>query len=123
MKIIPTTIQEVLFIEPDVFGDERGFFMESWQRDKFAEERIDYGFVQDNRSCSVQGTLRGPHYQLPLHVQGKLVRVTVGEVFRRGHRHPHSFIHLGQWGRKNSLIGQQAFALGTARLCSRILRH
>lgn len=81
MQFTPTRIPEVLLIEPDVFGDERGYFMEIWQRNKFAEAGIDYDFVQDNHSRSVQGTLRGLHYQLPPHAQGKLVRVTIGEVF------------------------------------------
>jgi len=81
MKVTATAIPDVLLIEPDVFGDERGFFMETWQRKKFAEIGIDYDFVQDNHSRSVQGTLRGLHYQLSPRAQGKLVRVTVGEVF------------------------------------------
>lgn len=80
MKVIPTGIPEVLVIEPAVFGDERGFFMETWQRKKFAEIGIDVDFVQDNHSRSVQGTLRGLHYQVR-QPQGKLVRVTLGAVF------------------------------------------
>lgn len=81
MKVTPTRLPEVLLIEPRVFEDERGFFMESWQRRTFAEAGIDYDFVQDNHSRSVRDTLRGLHYQLPPHAQGKLVRVTLGEVF------------------------------------------
>lgn len=81
MEFIPTRIPEVILIEPDVFGDERGYFMESWQREKFADADIDYDFVQDNHSRSIKGTLRGLHYQLPPKAQGKLVRVTSGEVF------------------------------------------
>lgn len=81
MKVTPTRLPEVLLIEPRVFEDERGFFMESWQRRTFAKAGIDYDFVQDNHSRSVRGTLRGLHYQLPPHAQGKLVRVTLGEVF------------------------------------------
>ena len=80
MKVIATAIPEVLVVEPTVFGDERGFFMETWQRRKFAELGIDFDFVQDNHSRSVRGTLRGLHYQLR-QPQGKLVRVTEGEVF------------------------------------------
>lgn len=80
MNIIPTCITDVLLLEPKVFGDERGFFMETWQRRKFAEIGIDYNFVQDNHSRSVKGTLRGLHYQIH-QPQGKLVRVTLGEVF------------------------------------------
>ena len=81
MQFIPTAIPDVILVKPDVFGDERGFFMETWQRRKFAEGGIDYDFVQDNHSRSVKGTLRGLHYQLAPHAQGKLVRVTSGEVY------------------------------------------
>lgn len=80
MKAVPLDIPEVLVIEPDVLSDERGFFLESWQRKKFADIGIDYDFVQDNHSRSLKGTLRGLHYQL-CHPQGKLVRVTAGQVF------------------------------------------
>jgi len=81
MNFEPTEIPDVVLIAPRLFGDDRGFFMESWQRRKFAEAGIDVDFVQDNHSRSVKGTLRGLHYQLPPHAQGKLVRVTLGEVF------------------------------------------
>jgi dTDP-4-dehydrorhamnose 3,5-epimerase len=67
-------------IEPKVFGDERGFFMESYRADEFAAAGIDYQFVQDNHSGSRKGILRGLHYQLR-HPQGKLVRVISGEIF------------------------------------------
>lgn len=80
MNFTRTAIFDVLLIEPEVHGDERGFFMETWQRRKFAEAGIDVDFVQDNHSRSVQGTLRGLHYQIQ-RPQGKLVRTTVGEVF------------------------------------------
>lgn len=80
MKITPTRIPEVLLIEPDVFGDERGFFMESWHARKYAEQGLDVNFVQDNHSRSRKGVLRGLHYQLKV-PQGKLVRVTDGTVF------------------------------------------
>ena len=73
-------IPEVLLIEPDVFGDSRGFFMESWHRKKYAEAGLDMDFVQDNHSRSSQGVLRGLHYQLE-QPQGKLVRVVTGAVF------------------------------------------
>ncbi len=71
MKITPTRIPEVLLIEPDVFGDSRGFFMESWHKQKFAEQGLTADFVQDNHSRSTQGVLRGLHYQLR-QPQGKL---------------------------------------------------
>ncbi|HMZ91382.1 MAG TPA: dTDP-4-dehydrorhamnose 3,5-epimerase [Pseudomonadales bacterium] len=80
MKFIPTEIAEVVLIEPQRFGDARGFFMETWQRRHFAAAGLDLDFVQDNHSRSAQGVLRGLHYQLQ-QPQGKLVRVTLGEVY------------------------------------------
>lgn len=80
MKFIDTPLAGVVLIEPQVFGDARGFFMETWQRDKFKAAGIDAIFVQDNHSRSVQWTLRGLHLQVQ-HSQGKLVRVTAGSVF------------------------------------------
>jgi len=80
MKITPTKIPVVRLIEPRVFADERGFFMETWQKEQFIEAGFKHDFVQDNHSRSVKGTLRGLHYQIK-QPQGKLVRVTLGEVF------------------------------------------
>lgn len=80
MKIVPSAIPEVLLIEPDVFGDQRGFFLESWHREKYADQGLNVDFVQDNCSRSSYGVLRGLHYQLQ-QPQGKLVRVTSGAVF------------------------------------------
>jgi len=81
MKITKLTIPEVLLIEPVIFQDNRGFFFESFNLTKFQEATsLDVIFVQDNHSKSTQGILRGPHYQLPPHAQGKLVRVIQGEV-------------------------------------------
>jgi dTDP-4-dehydrorhamnose 3,5-epimerase len=80
MRFFPTQIPDVMLIEPQVFGDNRGFFMETWQRRSFAEHGIDFDFVQDNHSMSGKGILRGLHYQIK-HPQGKLVRVISGEVF------------------------------------------
>jgi dTDP-4-dehydrorhamnose 3,5-epimerase len=80
MKVVATALPDVLLIEPRVFGDERGFFMETWTRAKFAAAGIDADFVQDNHSASGQWVLRGLHYQLAK-PQGKLVRVVQGEVF------------------------------------------
>lgn len=80
MDFHQTDLPGLVRIEPRVFGDERGFFMESWQAKKFADAGIDAVFVQDNHSKSVQGALRGLHYQIN-HAQGKLVRVVAGEVF------------------------------------------
>ncbi len=81
MKVRPTRIPEVLILEPDVFGDERGFFMESYNRKTWLEATgVGLEFVQDNHSRSSRGVLRGLHYQIR-QPQGKLVRVTAGEVF------------------------------------------
>ncbi|WP_434429002.1 dTDP-4-dehydrorhamnose 3,5-epimerase [Aeromonas veronii] len=82
MNVIKTAIPDVLIFEPKVFGDERGFFFESFNH-KLFEEAVGYPvtFVQDNHSKSSKGVLRGLHYQLPPHAQGKLVRCVVGEVF------------------------------------------
>ena len=80
MKVTPMDHPEVLLIEPAVYGDPRGFFMESWHAKKYAEHGLTEAFVQDNHSRSIRGVLRGLHYQLK-HPQGKLVRVVLGEVF------------------------------------------
>lgn len=82
MKAIPTGIPGLFVFEPRVFGDARGFFFESYNREAFrAATGLDIDFVQDNHSKSGRGVLRGLHYQLPPKAQGKLVRVVQGEVF------------------------------------------
>ncbi|HEX8216985.1 MAG TPA: dTDP-4-dehydrorhamnose 3,5-epimerase [Allosphingosinicella sp.] len=80
MNVLDTGLSEVKLIEPKVFGDERGFFVESWNARSFAEAGIDAAFVQDNHSRSAAGVLRGLHYQLE-RPQGKLVRVVSGRAF------------------------------------------
>jgi len=80
MNFSTAEIPDVILIEPRVFGDERGFFMETYQQQKYATAGIDHLFVQDNHSRSIRGTLRGLHYQIR-HTQGKLVRVVQGEIF------------------------------------------
>jgi dTDP-4-dehydrorhamnose 3,5-epimerase len=80
MEFIPTSIPEVILIQPNVFGDERGFFMETYQSQQFSAAGISTNFVQDNHSGSSKGILRGLHYQI-CQPQGKLIRVVVGEVF------------------------------------------
>ena len=80
MKFLETPIQDVVLIEPQVFGDARGFFMETWQEPKFKAAGIEATFVQDNHSRSSQWTLRGLHFQVQ-HTQGKLVRVSAGAVY------------------------------------------
>ncbi|MEJ5260249.1 MAG: dTDP-4-dehydrorhamnose 3,5-epimerase [Anaerohalosphaeraceae bacterium] len=79
MEILPTSIPEVLLIRPAVFGDARGWFLETWQQKRYAELGLP-SFVQDNVSFSQRGVLRGLHYQHP-HGQGKLVQVLQGRVF------------------------------------------
>ena len=80
MKFTPTAIPDVIVVEPKVFGDARGFFMESWNERVFSAAGITARFVQDNHSRSVKGVLRGLHYQIK-QPQGKLIRVIHGEIF------------------------------------------
>lgn len=80
MKLIETGFDGLVIIEPKVFGDARGYFMETWNKAAFAEVGIRYDFVQDNQSASVKDVLRGLHFQVPPHEQGKLVRVLSGSV-------------------------------------------
>ena len=96
MQVIATCLPDVLLLEPKVFGDPRGFFMESWNRQTFADLGLDLDFVQDNHSRSTRGVLRGLHYQLN-QPQGKLVRVTSGAVFDVAVDLRRSSPHFGQW--------------------------
>lgn len=96
MKLIETAISDVKILEPSVFGDERGFFLESWNANTFAALGLDLQFVQDNHSRSRQGILRGLHYQLQ-NPQGKLVRVTQGAVFDVAVDIRRSSPTFGQW--------------------------
>ena len=80
MKVSASAIPEVLLLEPDVFRDGRGFFFESWNKERLSEAGLEADFVQDNHSRSVRGTLRGLHYQIQ-NPQGKLVQVVRGAVF------------------------------------------
>lgn len=80
MRIITTPIEGLLEIEPTVFQDARGYFFESWNEQKFRAVGLDFRFVQDNESCSEKGVLRGLHFQVAPHAQGKLVRVVRGAV-------------------------------------------
>jgi len=80
MQIIKTKIPEIVIIEPRVFGDERGYFMETFSDEIFKKKVINTTFVQDNESESTYGVLRGLHYQVPPYAQSKLVRVVVGKV-------------------------------------------
>ncbi|TVQ47830.1 MAG: dTDP-4-dehydrorhamnose 3,5-epimerase [Gloeocapsa sp. DLM2.Bin57] len=97
MQVIPTTIPDVLIIEPKVFGDDRGFFFESFNQQKFTEATgITTDFVQDNHSRSRQGVLRGLHYQIQ-QPQGKLVRVVLGSIFDVAVDIRKSSPTFGQW--------------------------
>lgn len=80
LQFIPLEIPEVILIKPDIYRDNRGFFLESWQKNKFKEAGIDFEFVQDNHSRSGKNVLRGLHYQIQ-QPQGKLIRAIQGEVF------------------------------------------
>ena len=80
MKVIPTEIPDVRIVEPEVFGDERGYFFESWNKGAFEAAGICCGFIQENESRSRFGVLRGLHYQVPPYTQAKLVRVIQGSV-------------------------------------------
>lgn len=81
MKFIKTYIEGVIIIEPDVFYDDRGFFFESFSKEKYKKEGFDFTFVQDNISKSADGTIRGLHYQVGEFAQGKLCQVISGKVF------------------------------------------
>ena len=97
MNVVTTDLPGVVIIEPKVFGDERGFFYESFNAKSFAEATgVNTPFVQDNHSRSQKGVLRGLHYQLE-NTQGKLVRVTVGEVLDVAVDIRRSSPHFGKW--------------------------
>lgn len=96
MKYEPRVIADVVLMTPDVFGDERGFFMETFRQSEFEQHCSPLGFVQDNHSLSRQGILRGLHYQLEK-PQGKLVRVVSGEVFDVAVDLRRSSTTYGQW--------------------------
>lgn len=96
MKVLATELPGVLIIEPEVFGDARGFFLESWNRRRCAEAGLDVDFVQDNLSRSARGVLRGLHFQHP-HAQGKLVSVLEGEVYDVAVDIRSGSPHFGRW--------------------------
>lgn len=97
MKVIPTEIPDVLIIEPQVYGDDRGFFLESFNQKDFRQKTgVNTTFVQDNHSMSLKNVLRGLHYQIP-NPQGKLVRVVSGSVFDVAVDARQSSPTFGQW--------------------------
>ncbi len=96
MKFTKTTIPDVIIVEPKTYGDDRGFFMETYQANRFAEVGISHSFIQDNHSKSCQGVLRGLHYQIR-QPQGKLVRVVSGEIYDVAVDLRRSSVSFGQW--------------------------
>lgn len=96
MELLPTRLPEVSIVRPRVFGDERGFFMETWRESVFREAGLDFRFIQDNHSRSVRHTLRGLHFQLH-RPQGKLVRVVSGEIFDVAVDLRRSSPRFGEW--------------------------
>lgn len=96
MNVIPTSLPGVLILEPRVFRDDRGYFLETYHRERYSEVGISAEFVQDNRSHSVKNILRGLHYQLQ-HPQGKLCQVVRGEVFDVAVDIRRDSPHFGQW--------------------------
>jgi dTDP-4-dehydrorhamnose 3,5-epimerase len=96
VQVTATAIADVKLIEPKVFGDDRGFFLESWNQNAFAAAGINVTFVQDNHSRSARGVLRGMHYQMGP-AQGKLVRVVSGAVFDVAVDLRASSLTFGQW--------------------------
>ncbi|NOV00267.1 dTDP-4-dehydrorhamnose 3,5-epimerase [Paenibacillus planticolens] len=120
MKVISTKLEGLYLIEPDVHGDNRGFFMESYSSKKFAEHGIDFPFIQDNHSLSVEtGVLRGLHYQLNPKAQTKLVRVASGAIYDVAVDIRKDSPTFGQWvgvilseANKRQLLVPQGFAHG-----------
>lgn len=96
MNFLPTDHPDVILIQPKVFGDERGFFMETYQKEIFNKSGIPHEFVQDNHSSSKRSTLRGLHYQVT-HTQGKLIRVVIGEIFDVAVDLRQNSPHFGKW--------------------------
>ena len=97
IKVFDTDLPEVKIIEPVVFGDDRGFFMESWNATDFERQVARVQFVQDNHSRSKKGVIRGLHFQLPPHAQAKLVRCLVGKIFDVAVDIRRSSASFGQW--------------------------
>ena len=121
MNVILTELSGVLVIEPDIFGDARGFFMESWNGARYKEHGMPDRFVQDNLSFSAHGVLRGLHFQNPM-AQGKLVSVLRGEVFDVAVDIRVGSPTFGGWT-GSTLSREQAPALGPSRLRPRFRRH
>lgn len=121
MKVIPTEIEGVVLLEPDVFGDERGYFFESYSEQSFGRLVRPVRFVQDNESMSKYGVLRGLHFQRGAHAQSKLVRVVPGPRAGRRGGHPPGLAHVRATRLCGALGGQQTAVLRAAGLCARLL--
>lgn len=120
MKFTPLAIPDVFLIEPKVFGDARGFFLESFRQDLFNQATgTNCEFIQDNHSRSSKGVLRGLHYQLPPHAQGKLVRVISGAVFDVAVDIRRNSPTFGQWVGAE-LSAENHHRLDSAGLCPRL---
>ncbi|MFC0213240.1 dTDP-4-dehydrorhamnose 3,5-epimerase [Paenibacillus chartarius] len=124
MKLTETKLKDVFIIEPQAFGDHRGFFMESYNKEKFAALGLHYDFVQDNQSLSVEpGTIRGLHYQLNPKAQTKVVRVLTGAIYDVVVDIRRSSATFGQWigvilseDNKRQLLVPKGFAHGVCTL-------
>lgn len=123
MNVIQTKIPDVFIFEPKVFGDDRGFFFESFNHQQFeAAIGRSVTFVQDNHSKSSQGVLRGLHYQLPPHAQGKLVRCVAGEVFDVAVDIRKSSPTFGQWV-GFTFLGKTSGSCGSRKGLPTVLSH
>ncbi|MCY7312963.1 MAG: dTDP-4-dehydrorhamnose 3,5-epimerase [Pseudoxanthomonas sp.] len=127
MKVIETSLPGCVIIEPAVFGDERGFFFETWNADRYREHGLPTQFVQSNVSASARGVLRGLHYQWP-NPQGKLVSVLEGEVYDVAVDIRHGSPHFGRWSavmlsaqNRRQLWIPEGFAHGFAVLSDRAI--
>ena len=116
MNVIKTNLRDCVVIEPNVFGDDRGFFLETFQAKRYADlAGIDLPFVQDNHSRSSKGVLRGLHFQITK-PQGKLVRVVSGEVYDVAVDIREGSETFGRWHAGYLVCAQQAAVLGAARI-------
>lgn len=126
MRLIQTKLEGVMIVEPSVFGDNRGFFLESYNEKKFNELGLDYKFIQDNHSLSVEpGVLRGLHYQLDPKAQTKLVRVATGAIYDVAVDIRRNSPTFGQWvgvilsaANKRQLLVPKGFAHGFCTIVS-----
>ena len=122
MKVIATAIKDVVIIEPQVFGDDRGYFFESYSQQQFDQAVRPVRFVQDNESKSRRGVLRGLHFQKGAAAQSKLVRVVQGQGSGRRRRYTARIAHVRQTRRRRANRRESPPALRTARIRTRFFR-